>query len=110
MPLAFFVEWIGAASFADLWRIELQCDLPRKTFCQFPDAPLAHLIGIQAKQGWDKGETSLDSPPTLRLTALNFASPLANQKRERARSPAVNCQMSCQIKDFKTFPTDSTAG
>jgi hypothetical protein len=33
------------------------------------DAPLALLIGTQAKQGWDKGETSLDSPPILRLAS-----------------------------------------
>jgi hypothetical protein len=63
-----------------LWRIELKCDLPRKLFRLYRDAPLAHLIGTQAKQGWDKGETSLDSPPILRLAAFASASPLANQK------------------------------
>ncbi len=38
-----------------------------QAFCLRADAPLAHLIGTQAKQGWEKGETSLDSPPILRL-------------------------------------------
>jgi hypothetical protein len=82
MPLAFLVEQIGVACLADLSRIELQCDLPCKPFCQYPDAPLARLIGTQAKQGWDIGETSLDSPPILRSGAFASASPLANQKRK----------------------------
>ncbi len=30
MPLAFLVERIGLACLADLWRIEIQCDLPCK--------------------------------------------------------------------------------
>ena len=50
MPLAFLVERIGVACVADLWRIELQCDLPCKPSRRYPDAPLAHLIGMQAKQ------------------------------------------------------------
>ena len=78
MPLAFLVERIGVACWADMWRIELQCDLPCKPFRLYPDAPLAHLIGTQAKQDWDKGETSLGSPPILRLAAFASASPLAN--------------------------------
>jgi hypothetical protein len=86
MPLAFLVENIGAACLAELWRIELRCDLPCKPFCQFPDAPLAHLIGIQAKQGWEKGETSLGSPLIMRLAAFASASPLANKKR-KGRGP-----------------------
>jgi hypothetical protein len=32
-------------------------------------APLAIFTGTQAEQGWDKGETSLDSPPILRPAA-----------------------------------------
>ena len=68
------------ACLADLWRIELQCDLPCKLFRLYSDAPLAHLIGTQAKQDRDKGETSLGSPPILRLAAFASASPLANQK------------------------------
>ena len=87
MPLAFLVALIGVACLADLWRIELQCALPCKTFRMYPDAPLAHLIGTQAKQDWEKGETSLGSPPVLRLPALASASPLANQKRKR-RAPS----------------------
>ena len=82
MPLAYLVEQIGVACLADLWRIELQCDLPCEPFRLYPDAPLAHLIGTQAKQDWDKGETSLDSPPILRLAAFASASPLANQKQK----------------------------
>ena len=78
MPLAFLVEQIGVACVADLWRIELQCDLPCTPFCQYPDAPLAHLIGTLAKQGGEKGETSLGSHPILRLAAFASASPLAN--------------------------------
>ena len=88
MPLAFLVEQIGVACLAEPWRIELKCAMPCKPFRLYPDAPLAHLIGTQAKQGWDKGETSLDSPPILRLTALISASPLANQKREE-RGPLL---------------------
>ena len=80
MPLAFLVERIGVACLADLWRIDLQCALPCKPFRLCPDAPLAHSIGTQAKQCWDKGETSLGSPPILRLAAFASASPLANQK------------------------------
>ena len=82
MPLAFLNERIGVACLADLWRIELQCGLPCKPFRLYPDAPLAHSIGTQAKQGWEKGETSLGSPPILRLGAFASASPLANQKRK----------------------------
>jgi hypothetical protein len=67
---------------AELWRIELRCDLPCKPFYQFPDAPLAHLIGIQAKQDWEKGDTSLGSPPILRLAVFASASPLANKKKK----------------------------
>ena len=74
------------ACLADRRRIELQCDLPCKPFRLYPDAPLAHLIGTQAKQGWDEGETSLDSPPILRLAAFASASPLANQKRKERDS------------------------
>ena len=84
MPLAFLVRQIGVACLADLWRIELQCDLPGKPFRLYSDAPLAHLIGTQAKQDWDKGETSLDSPPILRLDASASASLPANQKRKDA--------------------------
>jgi hypothetical protein len=62
----------GASSF--------QCELPCELFHLYPDAPLAHSIGTQVKQDWDKGETSLDSPPILRLVASASASPLANQK------------------------------
>lgn len=80
MPLAFLVERIGLACVADLWRIELQCDLQCKPFRLYPDAPLAHSIGTLAKQGWEKGEASLGSPPILRLAAFASASPLANQK------------------------------
>jgi hypothetical protein len=40
-----------------------------QAFRLYSDAPLAHLIGIQAKQDWGKGETSLDSPPILRPAA-----------------------------------------
>ena len=68
------------ACLANLWRIELQCDLPCKPFRLYSDAPLAHLIGAQAKQGWEKGETSLGSSPILRLATFASASPLANQK------------------------------
>jgi hypothetical protein len=78
MPLAFLVERIGVACMTDRRRIELQCDLPCKPFCLRLDAPLALFIGTQAEQDWDKGETSLDSPPILRLAALTSASPLAN--------------------------------
>jgi hypothetical protein len=59
MPLAFLVESVGVACLTKLWRIELRCDLPCKHFCLYLDAPLALLIGIQVKQGWEKGETSL---------------------------------------------------
>lgn len=78
MPLALFVEYIGAACFADLWPIELQCDLPYKPFWQYPDTPLAHLIGTLATRRWQIGETSLSLPPILRLAAFASASPLAN--------------------------------
>ena len=86
---------------ADLWRIELQCDLPCKLFRLYPDAPLAHLIGTLAKQGWEKGETSLGSPPILRLAAFASASPLANQKWKgrNLHQPSARCL--CQISDFK---------
>ena len=80
MPLAFLVERIGLACLADLWRIEIQCDLPCKPLCLCVDAPLAHLIGTRAKQGWEIGETSVDSPLILRLTVFASISPLANQK------------------------------
>ena len=100
MPLAFLVGRTGVACLADLWRIELQCDLPCKPFRLYPDAPLAHSIGTQAKQGWDKGETSLDSPPILRLGAFASASPLANQKR-MGRGPYLSTtRCLCQIADF----------
>lgn len=82
MPLAYLVERIGVACLANLWRIELQCDLPCKPSRLYSDAPLARLIGTLAKQDWENGETSLDSPPILRLAALAGASPLANQKRK----------------------------
>ena len=72
MPLAFLVEQIGAVCLADLWRIELRCDLPCKPFRLYPDAPLAYLIGTQAKQGWDKGETSLGSPPNSASWRVRF--------------------------------------
>ena len=36
MPLAFLVEQIGVACVADLWRIDLQCDLPCKPFACIP--------------------------------------------------------------------------
>ena len=80
MPLAFLVKRIGVACLADLWRIELQCALPCKPFRLYPDAPLAHLIGTLAKQGGENGETSLGSPPILRLAAFASASPLAISK------------------------------
>ena len=91
---------------AELWRIELQCDLPCKPFCQYPDAPLARLIGRQAKQGWEKGETSLGSPPILRLTAFASASPLANQKRmgHDLHSPPINGQLPMSDYGLKHFP------
>lgn len=73
MPLAFLVEQIGVACLAELWRIELKCDLPCKPFRLKPDAPLALLFGTQAKRDWDKGETSLGSPPILRLAAFASA-------------------------------------
>ena len=95
MPLAFLVEQTGAACLADLWRIELQCDLPCKPFRLYPDAPLAYLIGTQAKQGWEKGETSLGSPPILRLAAFASASPLANQKRKRC-SHVERCRLAAR--------------
>jgi hypothetical protein len=53
MPLAFLVERIGVACLADFWRIELQCAMPCKSLRLCVDAPLAHLIGTQAKQGWE---------------------------------------------------------
>ena len=100
MPLAFLVEQIGVACLADLWRIELQCDLPCRPFRLYPDAPLARLIGRQAKQGWEKGETSLGSPPILRLTAFASASPLANQMR-KGRGPHLSTTTClCQIAKF----------
>jgi hypothetical protein len=34
-------------------------------------APLAHSIGTPAKQDWEKGETSLGSPPILRLAVFD---------------------------------------
>jgi len=49
-----------------------------QAFPPVPDAPLALLSGTQAKQGWEKGETSLDLPPTLHVAAFGSASPLAN--------------------------------
>ena len=100
MPLAFLVERTGVACLADLWRIELQCDLPCKPFRLYPDAPLAHLIGTLAKQCWEKGETSLGSPPILRLAAFASASPLANQKW-MGRGPYLSTtKCLCQIADF----------
>ena len=104
MPLAFLVERIGVACLADLWRIELQRALPCKPFRQYPDAPLAHLIGAQAKQGWEKGETSLGSPPILLLAVFASASSLANQK-QKGRGPHLSTTTCvCQIADF-SFPS-----
>lgn len=59
-----------------------------QAFCLRADAPLAHLIGTQAELGWEKGETSLDSPPILRPAAFASASPLAHLKRE-GREPLI---------------------
>jgi len=93
MSLAYLVERTGVACLADLWRIELRCALPCKPFRLCPDAPLAHLIGTQAKQDWDKGETSLGSLPILRLSAFASASPLANQKwMGRCYSPSFKSE------------------
>ena len=83
MPLAFLVEQIGVACLADLWRIELQCDLPCKPFRLRPDAPLAHLIGTLARQGWEIGETSLGSPPIVRLSSVRFRFAAGEPKAER---------------------------
>ena len=47
MPLAVLVERICVACLVDSLRIELCCDLPCKPFRLHPDAPLAHLIGVQ---------------------------------------------------------------
>ena len=102
MPLAFLVERIGVACLADLWRIELQCALPCKPFRQYPDAPLARLIGTLAKQDWENGETSLNSPPILRLAALASASPLANQKRK------VRCSRQIRIGHLQATPGPGT--
>ena len=91
------------ACLADLWRIELQCDLPCKPFRLYPDAPLAHLIGTQAKQGWEKGEASLVSPPTLRLAA---SLPLRRWRTKSGRDVAPTCQRRHALSDcgFQHFP------
>jgi hypothetical protein len=62
MPLAFLVEQFGVACMADLWRIELQCDLSCQPFYLCPDAPLAHLIGMQDKRATGIGVPSLTHP------------------------------------------------
>ena len=88
MPLAFLVERIGVTCLADPQRIEPRCGLPCKPFrLRSRCAAGATQIGTQAKQDWEQGETSLDSPPILRLAAFASASPLANQKR-MGRAPA----------------------
>jgi|CXWL01.1.fsa_nt_gi hypothetical protein len=84
MPLAFLVERLGVACLADLWRIELQCDLPCKRFRRYPDAPLAHLIGTQAKRVKEIGALSLKHPFARVFTALVTPSPLANSKGRNA--------------------------
>lgn len=80
MPLAFLVKQIGADCFADLWRIELQCDLPCKPFRPYPDAPLAHLIGTWAKRATEIGAPSLKHPFARVFVAVVAATPLANSK------------------------------
>jgi hypothetical protein len=80
MPLAFLVKQIGADCFADLWRIELQCDLPCKPFRPYPDAPLAHLIGTLAKRATEIGAPSLKHPFARALATIVATSPLANSK------------------------------
>jgi hypothetical protein len=78
MPLAFLVKQIGADCFADLWRIELQCDLPCKRLRRFPDVPLAHLIGTPAKRATEIGAPSLKHPFARVFVAVVATSPLAN--------------------------------
>ena len=80
MPLVFLVERIGVAYLADIWRIELQCDLPCKPFRLSADAPLAHLIGTPAKRATEIGAPSLKHPFARVFTALVAPSPLANLK------------------------------
>ena len=78
MPMAFLVERIGVAYLADLWRIELQCDLPCKPFRPYPDAPLAHLIGTPVKRATEIGAPSLKHPFARVFVAVVATSPLAN--------------------------------
>ena len=80
MPMAFLVERIGVAYLADLWRIELQCDLPCKPFRPYPDAPLAHLIGTWAKRATEIGAPSLKHPFARVFVAVVAATPLANSE------------------------------
>jgi hypothetical protein len=84
MPLAFLVEQTGVACLAGLWRIELQCDLPCKPFRLYSDAPLALLIGAQAKLATEIGAPSLKHPFARVFTADFALSPLANLKGRNA--------------------------
>ena len=100
MPLAFLVEQIGVACLADLWRIELQCDLPCKPYRQYPDAPLALLIGKLAKQGWEKGRRASVHPQSC---VLPRSLPLRRWRTKsgwdaRPNQPSARCL--CQITDF----------
>ena len=111
MPLAFLVERIGVACLADLRRIELQCDLPCKHFRLLPDAPLANLIGTQVKQGWDKGETSLGSPPIMRLSR---SLPLRRWRTKSGRNARPTCHRprTCKMtaERLSCWPLESPTG
>ena len=68
---------------ADLWRIELQCDLPCKPFRLYPDAPLAYLIGTQAKQDLGKRGDEPRLTPNLASCRVRFRFAAGELKAER---------------------------
>ena len=72
---------------------------------------------VRAKQDWEQGETSLDSPSILRLSMFASASPLANQKRRRpachvAGSPylLMNTRRSCSLDVVQIGRVESLSG
>jgi hypothetical protein len=65
---------------ADQRRIELQRALPCKPFRLSADAPLAHLIGTQAKRATEIGAPSLKHPFARAFATVVATSLLANSK------------------------------
>ena len=106
MPLAFLVEQIGVACLADLWRIELQCDLPCKLFRLYPDAPLAHLIGAQAKQGWGKRGDEPRFTPNSASCRVRFRFAAGESIVDGVRAPPCEMKAEC----LPCWPLESRTG